>query len=98
MKKIILSLLIATSIVGYLYADSTKTTNKMNKTYPYTNAECQSCQRGHLQDSNQGVVFELSEKGIEPVFDAPFLKCDHCQILLQGKEFKNGYFSIPAPK
>jgi len=98
MKQIILSLLISSSIFGYLYADSAKTTNKMNKTYPYINAECQSCQRGHLEDSNQGVIFELSEKGIEPVFDAHFLKCDHCQILLQTKEFKNGYFSIPAPK
>jgi hypothetical protein len=61
------------------------------------NLKCDVCQHGHLEKSNQGVIFEFSEKGLEPRFDALFLKCDHCQSLIPTKNY-NAYFSIPAPK
>lgn len=96
MKKLAITILICiTSVAGYIFAESTKT---MNKLYPSLNAECRACERGSLKETNQGVIFEFSEKGLEPVFDAKFLKCDHCQTLSQTREFKNGYFSIPVPK
>jgi hypothetical protein len=95
MKKLAITIiLIMTSVAGYIYADA----NKPIKMKTTEGSECENCHMGHYMKSNQGVIFELSERGIEPVFDAEFLKCDHCQILLQTKEFKNGYFSIPAPK
>jgi len=99
MKKIALAIIIViTSIAGYIFAESTSTSKTMNSLYPSLNAECRACERGQLKETNQGVIFEFSEKGLEPVFDAKFLKCDHCQTLSQTREFKNGYFSIPAPK
>lgn len=61
------------------------------------NSKCDTCKQGHLQKSNHGVIFELSQKGLEPRFDAVFLKCDHCQTLTPTKDY-NAYFSIPAPK
>jgi hypothetical protein len=96
MKKIAFAIIIViTSIAGYIFAESTPKT--MNSPYPSLNTSCRACERGYLKETNQGVIFEFSEKGLEPVFDAKFLKCDHCQTLSQTREFKNGYFSIPAP-
>ena len=89
MKKILFSILaIATSVTIYMNAETI--TNKIT-------LKCEVCEQGHLQKSNQGVIFEFSEKGLEPRFDAVFLKCDHCQSLTPTKDY-NAYFSIPAPK
>lgn len=89
MKKIIiLILLIATSISLYMNAETSNIK---------INSKCNTCEHGHLQKSNQGVIFEFSEKGLEPRFDALFLKCDHCQAMFPTKDY-NAYFSIPAPK
>ena len=74
----------------YIQADDTR--------YPSVNAKCKLCQHGFLEESNQGVIFEFTDQGLQPVFDAKFFKCNHCQSLTQQREFKNGYFSIPMPK
>ena len=87
-KLIILILAIATSVTICMNADTI--TNKIT-------LKCKVCEQGHLEKSTQGVIFEFSEKGLEPKFDAVFLKCDHCQSLMPTKNY-NAYFSIPAPK
>ena len=67
----------------------------------YMNAEsplkCEICNQGILKKANQRAIFEISDKGLQPKFDAVFLKCDHCQSLVPTRDY-NGYFSIPAPK
>ena len=89
MKKIIiLFIALATSVSIYMNAETINIKN---------NLKCEVCNQGHLQKSNQGVIFEFSPHGLEPRFDAVFLKCDHCKSFTSTKEY-NGYFSIPAPK
>lgn len=67
----------------------------------YMNAEsplkCEICNQGTLKKANQRAIFEISNNGLQPKFDAIFFKCDHCYSLTPTKEY-NGYFSIPAPK
>lgn len=67
----------------------------------YMNAEsptkCEVCNQGNLKKTTQRAIFEISKNGLQPKFDAVFLKCDHCQSLVSTKDY-NGYFSIPAPK
>ena len=76
----------------YIHAES-------GPTYPYENAVCLSCTNGILNKTNPSVIFKLpddeSSSVLTPVFDAHIFKCNHCQILIQSKEFKNGYFQIP---
>jgi hypothetical protein len=84
MKKIILiAAAIITSVSFYMNAE--------------INTKCGVCNQGYLQKVKPNVIFEVTEKGLEPRFDSNILKCDHCQSFTQTKEY-NGYFSIPSPK
>jgi hypothetical protein len=84
MKKIfLLAAALITSVTIYMNAESP--------------LKCEVCNNGTLKKANQRAIFEISEKGLQPKFDAVFLKCDHCQSLTPTKEY-NGYFSIPSPK
>lgn len=88
MKKLILIIaVIITSVSLYMNAE---TSNKVN-------GKCEVCQQGYLQKTKTNAIFEVTDKGLEPRFDAGFLKCDHCQSFTPTKEY-NGYFTIPSPK
>ena len=93
MKKLLIFLL-TTTIASAIYIQS----KNLPMNTIQENTECEACHQGVLKSSKQGVIFEFTPKGIEPVFDAPFLKCNHCAVLVQPKKFENGYFNIPEPK
>ncbi len=85
MKKLILIVAtIITSISLYMNAET-------------SNKKCEVCQQGYLQKTKTNAIFEFTQNGLEPRFDAGFLKCDHCQSFTPTKEY-NAYFSIPSPK
>jgi hypothetical protein len=86
MKKIFLLLaLIITPISVYMNAE---TSNKVN-------SKCEVCNQGYLQKTKANVIFEITEKGLEPRFDGGFLKCDHCQSFTPVRNY-GAHFSIPA--